>query len=194
MRIVGLTGGIGSGKSTVGSMFQELGIPVYNSDDRAKHLMNTSKKIKNQLMELFGTKAYVERKLNSSYIAEQVFTNRDLLANLNAIVHPAVKKDFKKWVNKQESPYVIQETALLFENNAKEFYDKTILVVAPKELRIERLLVRDNSTREQIEARMKNQLDDKIKLDLADYSIENIDRDRTKSIVQKVHQSILRNC
>lgn len=194
MRIVGLTGGIGSGKSTVGSMFQELGIPVYNSDDRAKHLMNTSKKIKNQLMELFGTKAYVERKLNSSYIAEQVFTNRDLLANLNAIVHPAVKKDFKKWINKQESPYVIQETALLFENNAKEFYDKTILVVAPKELRIERLLVRDNSTREQIEARMKNQLDDKIKLDLADYSIENIDRDRTKSIVQKVHQSILRNC
>lgn len=194
MKIIGLTGGMGSGKSTVGSMFQELGIPVYNSDDRAKHLMNTSKKIKNQLIDLFGTKAYVEGRLNRSYIAAKVFNQRDLLVDLNAIVHPAVRKDFKKWVNKQESPYVIQETALLFETNAKDLYDKTILVFAPKKLRIERILIRDNSTREQIEARIKNQLDDELKLNLADYSIENIDLKCTKSKVRKVHRSILKDC
>lgn len=194
MKIIGLTGGIGSGKSTVGTMFQKLGVPVYNSDDQAKRLMNTSKKIKEQLIALFGEEAYVEEGLNRDFIAKKVFNDSDLLSQLNAIVHPAVRRDFKIWSKKQKTPYVIQETALLFENKAQELYDKTIVVVAPKELRIERLLKRDKTTKEQIESRMKNQLDDATKLKLADFSIENIEIERTRSKVQKIHQSILTDC
>ncbi|WP_419211729.1 dephospho-CoA kinase [Maribacter sp. X9] len=194
MKIVGLTGGIGSGKSTVGELFKALGVPVYNSDERAKFLMNTSKKLKSRIIQLFGEMAYDDTELNRAFIAKKVFNDTELLARLNAIVHPAVRKDFLKWAKQQETPYVIQETALLFENKLQDFYAKTILVFAPLELRIERLLTRDNSTREQIEARMKNQLDDLAKLELADYSIENIDLVRTKSKVKNLHQLILADC
>jgi dephospho-CoA kinase len=189
-----LTGGIGSGKSTVGSMFQELGVPVYNSDDRAKRLMNTSKKIKKQLLGLLGSKAYSGDELNRAFIAKKVFNDTDLLAQLNAIVHPAVRKDFIEWTKKQDTPYVIQESALLFENKVQESYDKIVLVTTPTALRIERILARDKTTREQIMERMKNQLDDEIKIKLSDYIIENIDLERTSSEVQKLHERFLTDC
>lgn len=192
--IIGLTGGIGSGKSTVGSMFKELGVPVYNSDERAKQLMNTSKEIRKQLLELFGEDAYLNEGLNRPFIAEKVFKDSTLLTKLNNIVHPAVRKDFSSWAESHEAPYVIQETALLFENKTQEFYDKTILVTAPKEVRIQRVLARDNTTREQILARMENQLNDFEKLKLADYTIENIDLETTRLKVKKLHQSILADC
>ncbi|TLP81286.1 dephospho-CoA kinase [Maribacter sp. ACAM166] len=194
MIVVGLTGGIGSGKSTVGTMFQNLGVPVYNSDERAKCLMNTSKKIRKELISLFGEKAYLEEELNRAYIAKKVFKDADLLAELNRIVHPQVRKDFLKWAKKQKTPYVIQETALLFENKAKELYDRVILVTASKELRIERVLRRSESTREQIVARMNNQLDDATKIKLADYIIENIDLERTSLKVLNIHGRILTDC
>ncbi|SEK48028.1 dephospho-CoA kinase [Maribacter orientalis] len=194
MIVVGLTGGIGSGKSTIAAMFRELGVPVYNSDERAKHLMNTSKKIRKQLIELFGKKAYLEGNLNRTYIAKKVFNDTDLLEQLNQIVHPVVRKDFLKWTKKQNASYVIQETALLFENNAQELYDSVILITAPKELRIERVLSRDESTKEQIIARMNNQLDDQTKLELADFVIENIDLKTTALKVLEVHEAILNDC
>lgn len=194
MIVVGLTGGIGSGKSTIAAMFHELGVPVYNSDERAKHLMNTSKKIRKQLIELFGKKAYLEGNLNRTYIAKKVFNDTDLLEQLNQIVHPVVRKDFVNWKKKQNAPYVIQETALLFENNAQELYDSVILITAPKELRIERVLSRDESTKEQIIARMNNQLDDQTKLELADFVIENIDLKTTALKVLEVHEAILNDC
>jgi dephospho-CoA kinase len=194
MIVVGLTGGIGSGKSTIAAMFHELGVPVYNSDERAKHLMNTSKKIRKQLIELFGKKAYLEGNLNRTYIAKMVFNDTDLLEQLNQIVHPVVRKDFVNWKKKQNAPYVIQETALLFENNAQELYDSVILITAPKELRIERVLSRDESTKEQIIARMNNQLDDQTKLELADFVIENIDLKTTALKVLEVHEAILNDC
>lgn len=194
MIVVGLTGGIGSGKSTIAAMFHELGVPVYNSDERAKHLMNTSKKIRKQLIELFGKKAYLEGNLNRTYIAKKVFNDTDLLEQLNQIVHPVVRKDFLKWTKKQNASYVIQETALLFENNAQELYDSVILITAPKELRIERVLSRDESTKEQIIARMNNQLDDQTKLELADFVIENIDLKTTALKVLEVHEAILNDC
>ncbi len=194
MRIVGLTGGIGSGKSTVASIFQDFGVPVYNSDDRAKRLMNTSKKIKKQLLGLFGSKAYSGDEINRALIAEKVFNDSELLAQLNAVVHPSVRKDFIKWTKKQDTPYVIQETALLFENKMQDSYDSIILVTAPIALRIERILARDKTTREQIMARMKNQLDDGIKIKLSDYIIENIDLERTRSEVQKLHKFYLADC
>lgn len=194
MIVVGLTGGIGSGKSTIAAMFRELGVPVYNSDERAKLLMNTSKKIRKQLVELLGKKAFLDDKLNKTFIAKKVFNDADLLEQLNRIVHPVVRKDFLKWTKKQDTAYVIQETALLFENNAQDLYDTVILITAPKELRIERVLSRDETSKEQIIARMNNQLDDENKLELANLVIENIDLKSTALKVLKVHEAILADC
>ncbi|WP_424000387.1 dephospho-CoA kinase [Maribacter sp. IgM3_T14_3] len=194
MMIVGLTGGIGSGKSTVAAMFKELDVPVYNSDDRAKYLMNTSIEIKEKLIALLGDEAYENGQLNRPFIAKKVFNDSELLANLNGIVHPVVRQDFLAWVKEQDSCYVIQETALLFENNSQNLYDRIIVVTAPKELRISRVLDRDNSTREQVMARINNQLDDEIKIKSSNFVIENIDLERTSSIVLQVHASILTDC
>ena len=194
MIVVGLTGGIGSGKSTIAEMFRELGVPVYNSDERAKLLMNTSKKIKKQLVELLGKKAFLDDKLNKAFIAKKVFNDADLLKQLNHIVHPVVRKDFIKWMKKQKAAYVIQETALLFENNNQDLYDIVILITAPKELRIERVLSRDETSKDQIMARMNNQLEDEIKVELANLVIENIDLKSTALKVLKVHEAILADC
>ncbi|MDO1511246.1 dephospho-CoA kinase [Maribacter confluentis] len=191
MIVIGLTGGIGSGKTTVGRMFQDLGVPVYNSDVRAKELMNSSKNIQKELIALFGEKAFKDKKLNRAFIAEKVFKDKNLLEQLNAIVHPKVRKDFLKWSKVQTFAYVIQETALLFENNAQKLYDEVILVTAPKELRIERVLQRDQNTRKEILSRIKNQLEDKEKVKLADYIIENIDLDQTRQNVLDLHKRIL---
>ncbi|SDS31151.1 dephospho-CoA kinase [Maribacter dokdonensis] len=194
MKVVGLTGGIGSGKSTVAKMFLELGVPVYNSDERAKKLMDTSAEIKNQIIAFLGKESYHEEKLNRAYIAKKVFNDTTLLAQLNAIVHPVVREDFLKWTGEQEYCYVIQETALLFENNSQHLYDSIILVTAPKEERISRVVRRDNGTREQVIARMNNQMDDEEKLNLSDFVIENIDIERTRSIVLQVHAAIITDC
>ncbi|TVZ14449.1 dephospho-CoA kinase [Maribacter sp. MAR_2009_72] len=191
MIVIGLTGGIGSGKTTVGRMFQDLGVPVYNSDVRAKELMNSSKKIQKELIALFGEKVFKDKELNRAFIAEKVFKDKNLLEQLNAIVHPKVRKDFLKWSKDQTFAYVIQETALLFENNSQKLYDEVILVTAPKELRIERVLQRDQITRKEILSRMNNQLEDKVKVKLADYIIENIDLDQTRQNVLDLHKRIL---
>ncbi|MGO4918913.1 dephospho-CoA kinase [Maribacter spongiicola] len=194
MMIVGLTGGIGSGKSTVAAMFKELDVPVYNSDDRAKYLMNTSIDIKEKLIALLGDEAYENGQLNRPYIAKEVFNDSELLTNLNGIVHPVVRQDFLAWTKEQDACYVIQETALLFENNSQDLYDRIIVVTAPVELRISRVLDRDNSTREQVMSRINNQLDDEIKIKSSNFVIENIDLERTSSTVLQVHASILADC
>lgn len=194
MKYVGLTGGIGSGKSTVAKMFMQLGVPVYNSDERAKHLMNNSTDIKKRLVELLGKESYKEGQLNRAFIAKKVFNDTELLAQLNAIVHPVVREDFLNWANQQDFCYVIQETALLFENEAQNLYNYVILVTAPKEERISRVVNRDSVTREQVIARMDNQLKDDEKLNLSDYVVENIDIERTKSSVLQVHASIVSEC
>ncbi|MGB3144750.1 MAG: dephospho-CoA kinase [Maribacter sp.] len=188
---IGLTGGMGSGKSTVAQMFRDLGIPVYNSDERAKELMRTAKKIRKKIIDLLGESSYHGDELDRSYIAKKVFQDKPLLAKLNSIVHPAVRKDFLKWADTQESEYVLQETALLFENNAQKLYDRTILVTAPQELRLERLLKRDESSKEELLARMDNQLEDDAKIKLADFIIENIDLQKTLLKVGEVHHAIL---
>ena len=188
---IGLTGGIGSGKSTVADMFRDLGIPVYNSDERAKELMRTSKKIRKKIIDLLGEGAYHGEELDRSYIAQKVFQDKPLLAKLNSIVHPAVRKDFLEWANHQKAEYVLQETALLFENHAQNLYDKTILVTAPKALRLERLMQRDQSTKEALLARMENQWEDEAKIKLADFNIENIDLENTLLKVGQVHRAIL---
>ncbi len=190
MRIIGLTGGIGSGKTTVAKLFKELGVPVYNSDLRAKKLMKNSKEIRTAVMNLLGKDSYVLERLNKKYIADKVFSNKQLLQKLNAIVHPAVRKDFIGWVKKKKTPYVIQEAAILFENNSYKNFDEVILIKAPIEIRLERIIARDNGSKEEILARMQNQWDDSKKIPLSDYIIENVDLDQTKLQVEQIHRKL----
>jgi len=191
MMIVGLTGGIGSGKSTVAKMFKELGVPVYDSDKEAKKLMVDSKEVRFKIEQLLGNNAYANGGLNRQYIASKVFKSPELLQKLNNIVHPAVRTHFLEWAKTQESPYVIQETALIFENGAQEKYDRTILVTAPVENRIQRVIDRDNVGKQAVLDRMENQLNDEKKQRMAHYSIENLDLEKTKEKVKELHLKLL---
>jgi len=188
--IVGLTGGIGSGKSTVAAIFRELEVPVYDSDTEAKLLMNNSETIRKKIIQLLGTEAYHEAELNRSYIAKKVFSDTNLLQKLNEIVHPEVKKHFKAWNLNQNSKYVIQESALIFENKSATNYDKIILVTAPLDTRIQRVVKRDKSSENSVLKRIENQLPDSEKIDLADFIIENIDLKTTVESIKKIHDKI----
>ncbi len=192
MRLIGLTGGIGSGKSTVAKMFAALGVPVYNSDAEAKLLMGNSKKIKKAIVELLGNEAYLDEALNREFIANKVFADRKVLNQLNAIVHPAVREHFESWVRKQDYPYVIQEAAIIFENEMQDKYDATVLVAAPKETRLSRVMARDNVDEHHVLSRMDNQWDEADKKALATYVIENINLEETKRKVQELHQIFLK--
>lgn len=192
--IVGLTGGIGSGKTTVANFFKDLGVPVYNSDKEARKLMRKSKKVKKAIIELLGEDAYHGKKLNKTYISNKIFNNVALLQKLNEIVHPAVRGHFLKWSKRQDAPYVIQETALIFENKMQAFYDKIILVVAPKPQRILRVSERDGISKDQVENRLKNQLEDDQKIPLAHYIIDNSNLIKTKKKVAELHGVLLDYC
>lgn len=192
MMLIGLTGGIGSGKSTVANFFRELGIPVYTADNEAKKLMTTSKRIKSKLIKEFGELAFIDGQLNRGYIASIVFNNVEKLATLNNIVHPEVAKHFKKWASKQNAPYVIQENAILFESNAASRFDTIITVTAPIDLRFERVLKRDGTTIEQIQSRMNNQLSDDERLQRSDFVIVNINLNTTKQQVLDIHNQLLK--
>lgn len=194
MKIVGLTGGIGSGKTTVAKMFQALGVPIYIADEEAKKLMNTSKVLKRQLTNLFGKQAYVENELNRPFIADIIFKNESYLQKMNAIVHPKVVAHFKKWASKQHTEYIIKEAAILFENNGYKQCDFVITVTAPKDAKIVRLLKREFTTKEKIEAVMNNQWPDEAKVKLSHYVIDNITIKNTKEQVLKIHHEILKHC
>lgn len=191
MMVLGLTGGIGSGKSTVAQYFKDLGVPVYDSDREAKLLMNSDVEIRDEVSQLFGPKAYEGKKLNRAYISSKVFSDPDLLERLNAIVHPRVRAHFRRWVDAQEAPYVLQEAAILFENGAHKELDGMILVWAPKETRIHRVMKRDQVSRQAVLARMKNQWSDADKTALADFIIENIELSETARQVAHIHSAIL---
>lgn len=192
MITVALTGGIGSGKTTVAIFFAKLGIPIYIADDEAKALMNRSKIIKRKLIKLFGEEAYKENKLNRPYLASAIFNNKSLLEQMNAIVHPKVGSHFLKWKAKQNAPYVIKEAAIVFENGSYKNYDYIITVVAPKPLRMERVLKRDNTTEEKILSVMKNQWDDDEKIKKSHFVIHNESLESTKEQVYSIHKKILK--
>ncbi len=192
MTVVGLTGGIGSGKTTVAKAFKALGVPVYIADEEAKKLMLKSKVIKRKLIQLFGDKAYVNNALNKPFIADIIFNDNSYLEKMNAIVHPRVAKHFTKWALKQDAPYVIKEVAILFENGGHKHCDLVITVTAPLELRFERLLKRDQTTKRKIEAIMKNQWSDEDKVKHSDFVISNIALENTEKQVLKIHEQILK--
>ena len=192
MIIVGLTGGIGSGKTTVARMFNELGVPVYIADLEAKKLMKTSKVIKRKLIQLFGDEAYVDGELNRPYLANNIYNDKALLLKMNAIVHPKVKAHFIKWKKKQDFVYVIKETAILFENNSYQDCDFVITVTASEKDRIQRVILRDNSSYEKVKAVMNNQWSDEEKVKFSNFVIENTNLSETVNQVRIIHQKILK--
>ena len=186
---VAICGGIGSGKSTVCQMFAEHGIALYDSDSRAKMLMNESALLREALIALFGEGCYVDGELNRPYLAQRVFGSEKQLAKLNSIVHPAVKEDFISWAEEQEGDYCILESAILFESGFDKLVDKTVAVLAPMSLRIERAMQRDGASREQVEARIRAQMSDDELVARADFSIVNIHlEDVEKDVAELNHR------
>lgn len=186
---VAICGGIGSGKSTVCQMFAERGIALYDSDSRAKMLMNESVSLREALIAVFGEGCYVDGELNRPYLAQRVFGSEQELAKLNSIVHPAVKEDFLRWTEEQEGDYCILESAILFESGFDKLVDKTVAVLAPMSLRIERAMQRDGASREQVEARIRAQMSDDELVARADFSIVNIHlEDVEKDVAELNHR------
>lgn len=184
-KIVGLTGGIGSGKTTIANYFKELGVPVYIADDEAKKIMNSINVI-NKVKNQFGEEILVDNKINREKLAQIVFSNSEKLKKLNEIIHPEVKNHFIKWLKKHsESKYVIKEAAILFESGSYKDCDFVITVVAPLELRIERVKKRDNTSEENVLNRMKNQWSDKEKVAKSDFVIKNED---VKEALKKTYE------
>ena len=184
---VGLTGGIGSGKSTVAKIFEVLGIPVYYADDASKKLMNDNEELKEKIKIHFGKKAYTNGLLNRAYLSSIVFNNEEKLALLNSIVHPATIKDAEEWMLKQTAAYTIKEAALIFESGSQENLDKVIGVYAPASVRIHRVMQRDKVSQEEVISRMKKQVDEEIKMRLCDYVVTNDEQELLIPQVLKLH-------
>lgn len=189
---VGITGGIGAGKSIVSRVFQLLGIPKYDADSRAKWLMNNDTSLKANITELFGAQAYEDNQLNRKYLAAQAFENKSTLDELNKLVHPAVANDFEQWYSIQDhSPYILKEAALLFETGSNASLDKVIAVTAPEDLRIERVIKRDQRTEQQVKSIIQNQMDEKQKTELSDFVVINDDQHLITSQVLAIHKTLL---
>lgn len=185
-KVIGLTGGIGSGKTTIANYFATIGVPVYIADDAAKKVMQ-SENIVQQIKTTFGDSIFEKEILNRSKLAEIVFNNADKLAQLNAIVHPAVKRDFESWLQENKNhDYVIYEAAILFESGRYKECDVIITVTAPEEIRIERVVKRDNTTREQVLSRIKMQWNDEKRISLSNFVINNSNLKIAKEEVVKI--------
>ena len=191
-KIVGLTGGIGSGKTTVAQMFKALGVPVYNADDEAKALMQSSEILKRELIQLLGVNCYQNEQLNRSFIASKVFADKALLEKINAIVHPKVAAHFEAWHAKQNTPYVIKEVAILFETGSQHLFDFILTVTAPVETRIQRVMDRDQKTKPEVEMVIKNQLSEDEKINQSHFVIFNNTILETQRKVQEIHNEILK--
>lgn len=188
---VGITGGIGSGKSTVAKIFLLLGIPVYNADDAAKELMRSNPEIKAKIIAAFGPESYTQQELNRSYLSGAVFNNAKKIELLNSIVHPAVIEHAKWWMNQQTAPYTLKEAALLFESGSHADLDVVIGVSTPEPLRLLRAMQRDNAEKNTIKSRMDKQLDEKIKMQMCDYLIFNNDQQLVIPQVIQLHHILL---
>jgi dephospho-CoA kinase len=188
---IGLTGGIGTGKSIVAQVFKLLGISVYVSDIEAKRLMVESSEIRSQLIEKFGSGVYnKDLSLNRKYLSDIIFNNPQALKDVNAIVHPVVRNDFQTWSEKQHSQYVIQESAILFDTGLYKSFDKIISVTADEKLRIQRVKDRDGVNTGLVKERIKNQLDERVKIEKSDYVIYNNSELILPQIIE-IHHKIL---
>lgn len=188
---IGLTGGIGSGKSTVAQIFEVLGIPVYYADIAAKKIMNEDKELRLAITNIFGQQAYENNMLNRKYISSLVFSDPVKLQQLNQLVHPATKKDGETWMKQQISPYAIHEAALIFEAKVSDRLDHVIGVSSPIELRIKRAIERDKVSREEVLKRMDQQLDEKLKMSKCDFLLINDEQQLIIPQVLELHKKLI---
>ena len=186
MKIIGLTGGIAAGKSTIAKIFMDDGIPVYNSDNKAREIMNKNIDLKNKIILSFGKQSYQNEKLNKAYISKIIFDNKLELNKINSLVHPFVQKDFYKWIKKTPSKYIIYESALIFETGSYKKNDFNILVISDLDKKIERVCKRDNLSKIQVLKRINNQWDDDKKMSLCDYKIFNNSLNESKTQTLKI--------
>lgn len=189
---IGITGGIGSGKSTVARVFNTIGIPIYLADTAAKRLMEEDEELKKAIITHFGEEAYTNGKLNRPYISAIVFSNKEKLEELNSLVHPVTKRDGEEWMQQQHTPYAIKEAALIFESGTQEQLDYVIGVYAPQHIRTHRVMQRDKVTREEVLQRMHNQISENIKMRLCDYVIVNDDQQLVIPQVLQIHEELCR--
>jgi dephospho-CoA kinase len=189
---VGLTGGIGSGKSTVARVFEVLGIPVYYADEATRQLMNTDEALRKEIISNFGEESYSNGQLNRPYIASIVFNDKEKLELLNALTHPATIRHANAWMQQQTAPYVIKEAALIFESGSAENLDYVIGVSAPKTIRIRRVMERDHISSEEVQKRMSRQLSEEMKMKLCDFVLINNELDLLTPQVLALHEQLLK--
>lgn len=189
---IGLTGGIGSGKTTVAKIFELLGVPVYYADDEAKRIMNEDKDLRLAIQKHFGEAAYKNGELDRTYVASTVFHDPRQLEILNALVHPATIRDATEWTNRQHTVYTIKEAALIFESGASEQLDYVIGVYAPASLRIKRTVERNGVSQEEVVKRMNSQIDEEIKMKLCDFVIYNDEQQLVIPQVVALHEKLAR--
>lgn len=187
---VGLTGGIGSGKTTVAHVFELLGIPVFYADTVAKNIMNEDEDLKTQIIAYFGESSYINGTLNRPFISSAVFQNEEKLNFLNSLIHPATLRAAGKWMEKQTGPYILKEAALIFESGSQEGLDYVIGVYAPQSLRLQRTMQRDHTTREAVLQRMRNQINEKMKMKLCDFIIYNDEQQLVIPQVIALHEKL----
>lgn len=188
---LGVTGGIGSGKTSVCRVFNVLGIPVFSSDLVAKQIMDNDKNIILRINSIAGKDLYTNGSLNRLELAELIFKDNSLLEKVNSLIHPVVFDHFRKWVKEQAAPYMIMEAAILFESGASKLVDKVLTVVAPIEERVARVIQRNRLSREQILERIRNQMDDDSRIKLSDYVIHNSENDLIIPEILKIHEEVL---
>ena len=191
MKIVGLTGGIGSGKSTILKQFEDLGINTYSADKAAKKLINSDEDLIESIKGLFGDNIYKNNILDTIKLSKIVFQDSHKLESLNSIIHPAVAKDFKSFIKTNHGEYIVKEVAIIFETNTEDNYDKIILVRAPIEDRIKRVVLRDNITKDDVIRRVNNQIDDSTIIDKCDYIIDNDNLIELKEKVINIHKDLI---
>ena len=192
MKIIGLTGGIGSGKSSVLEIFKRIGISTYNADESAKELISSNKKIIFSIKQLLGEDIYNENELNSKLVSKIVFNDKEKLKSLNSIIHPEVAKDFDNFCfeHRNES-YIIKEAAIIFETKTENLFNKIIYVKAPKEIRIDRVMQRDNLSREDVLNRIQNQINETSIIDKCDFIIDNINYSELEEKVLEIHNTLI---
>lgn len=188
---IGLTGGIGSGKSAVANIFKVFGIPVFDADSEAKLIMEKDEQLVLSILKIFGKESYTGKTLNRKYIANIVFNDPEKLKQLNALVHPAAIQAAADWMSQQTAPYALKEAALLFESNSARYLDYVIGVFAPQNLRIKRVMERDNVSREQALARMNQQMDEEKKMKLCDFVVVNDEQQLVIPQVLELHEKFL---
>ena len=191
MKIIGLTGGIGSGKSTVLELFKNLGVKTYSADESAKKLVNTDPYLINLIKTSFGDNIYDNGHLNSKKLSKIVFEDTEKLKLLNSIIHPVVAKDFKLFLNSNNEDYIVKEAAIIFETKSENNYDKIIFIQSPLEIRIERVINRDNISREEVMKRINNQLDENLIIDKCDYVISNENKEDLEDKVLSIHLDLI---